>query len=134
LREERANAADADADVVIIDRTGVLGDVYALADAAFVGGGFHAAGLHSVIEPAAFGVPVAYGPKHTMSREAGLLMAAGGGTSARTSRALVEVLTQWLGDRQKREREGLRAREVVRKELGATARSVALVEELLGLA
>lgn len=129
--QERAGSGDGDADVIVLDQVGLLGDVYALADAAFVGGGFHAAGLHSVIEPAAFGVPVAFGPRHTMSREAGLLLAAGGGATARTSRALAEVLTQWLGDQQKREREGQRAREVVRAELGATARSVALVEELL---
>ena len=32
--------------------------LYALATAAYVGGGFHAAGLHSVLEPAAFGAPV----------------------------------------------------------------------------
>jgi 3-deoxy-D-manno-octulosonic-acid transferase len=125
--------ADRDADVIIVDRVGVLGDLYAIADAAFVGGGFHAAGLHSVIEPAAFGIPVAFGPRHTMSREAGLLLAAGGGAAITTARALTEVASQWLSDKKKREREGERAREVVRAELGATDRSVALVEGLLTL-
>jgi len=48
-------------DVILIDRVGVLGDLYGAADLAFVGGGFHSAGLHSVIEPAAFGVPVLLG-------------------------------------------------------------------------
>ncbi len=124
---------EGDADVIIVDRVGVLGDLYALADAAFVGGGFHADGLHSVIEPAAFGVPVAFGPRHEMSREAGLLLTAGGGASVKTARALTEVVSQWLGDRKKREREGERSRAVVQRELGATERSVALVEELLGL-
>src|SRR5262249_36413758 len=52
----------ATADVVLVDRFGLLGDLYALADVAFVGGGFHAAGLHSVLEPAAFGAPVLFGP------------------------------------------------------------------------
>ncbi len=120
-----------DADVVIVDRVGVLGDLYALGDAAFVGGGFHAAGLHSVIEPAAFGIPVAFGPRHDMSREAGLLLAAGGGASVTSARALTEVLSQWLGDAKKRQREGERARAVVQQELGATDRSVALVEALV---
>ncbi len=129
--EERASPVDADADVIVVDRVGILGELYAVASAAFVGGGFHSAGLHSVIEPAAFGVPVAFGPGHTMSREAGLLLAAGGAVSMRTSRALTEVFTQWLADRNKREREGQRAREVVRAELGATSRSVALIEEMI---
>jgi 3-deoxy-D-manno-octulosonic-acid transferase len=131
--ETSESPADRDADVIIVDRVGVLGDVYAIGDAAFVGGGFHAAGLHSVIEPAAFGIPVAFGPRHTMSREAGLLLAAGGGASITTARALTEVASQWLSDRKKREREGERAREVVRAELGATDRSVALVEGLLAV-
>ena len=49
LTHARLSSADArTADVVIIDRVGVLGDLYALATVAFVGGGFHAAGLHSV--------------------------------------------------------------------------------------
>lgn len=130
--EERSSSTDAEADMIILDRVGILGEVYAVASAAFVGGGFHSAGLHSVIEPAAFGVPVAFGPRHQMSREAGLLLKAGGAAAVRTSRALAEVLTQWLADRNKREREGQRARDVVRIELGATARSVALVEDLIG--
>ena len=71
------------AKLVVVDRTGVLGELYALADAAFVGGGFHAAGLHSVLEPAAYGVPVAFGPMHRGSREAGLLIRATGAASAR---------------------------------------------------
>lgn len=131
--ESSESTTDRDADVIIVDRVGVLGDLYAIGDAAFVGGGFHAAGLHSVIEPAAFGIPVAFGPRHTMSREAGLLLAAGGGASITTARALTEVASQWLCDRKKREREGERAREVVRVELGATDRSVALLEGLLAL-
>ena len=57
----RLDEAAPETDVVLVDRVGVLGDLYALADVAFVGGGFHNAGLHSVLEPAAFGVPVLFG-------------------------------------------------------------------------
>ena len=67
------------ADVVVVDRVGVLGELYALADIAFVGGGFHAAGLHSVLEPAAFGAPVLFGPRIENSRDAALLAQRGGG-------------------------------------------------------
>jgi 3-deoxy-D-manno-octulosonic-acid transferase len=48
-----------------------------------------------------------------------------------SARALTEVLSQWLGDVKKRQREGERARTVVQQELGATDRSVALVEALV---
>ena len=61
VARDRLDEATSDTDIVVVDRVGVLGDLYALADIAFVGGGFHAAGLHSVLEPAAFGAPVSSG-------------------------------------------------------------------------
>src|SRR5438552_7122393 len=73
----RVDEASGIADIVLVDRFGVLGELYALADAAFVGGGFHAAGLHSVLEPAAFGAPVVFGPRHEKSRDAMMLLGAG---------------------------------------------------------
>src|SRR5207245_7733006 len=66
------------APVIVVDRVGILADLYALADVAFVGGGFHRAGLHSVLEPAVVGVPVTVGPHWHMSRDATLLVERGG--------------------------------------------------------
>jgi 3-deoxy-D-manno-octulosonic-acid transferase len=122
------------ADVVLVDRVGVLGDLYAIADVAFVGGGFHAAGLHSVLEPAAFGAPVLFGPRFTGSRDARILMQAGGGASAATAGELEERLAAWLGDAPTRHEAGSRARRVVREGLGAARRSFDLVEGLLAVA
>lgn len=119
------------ADVVLVDRMGVLGDLYALADIAYVGGGFHRAGLHSTIEPAAYGVPVLFGPRHQGSREAGLLLAAGGAQSVADASALRAALSHWLTDPDARRAAGAAAQGVVHQELGATARSVALIEALL---
>ena len=64
-------------DVVLVDRMGILAELYVAASVAYVGGGFHRAGLHSVIEPAAAGVPVLFGPRHGGSRDARLLLEAG---------------------------------------------------------
>lgn len=119
------------ADVVLVDRLGVLGDLYALADIAFVGGAFHAAGLHSVLEPAAFGAPVLFGPRFGASRDAALLIEAGGGASVERTLQLRERLEAWLGNDAARHAAGARAREVVRGGLGAAGRSLALVEGLL---
>lgn len=113
-------------DVVLVDRVGVLGDLYALANTAFVGGGFHSAGLHSVIEPAAYGVPVLFGPRHDMSREAGLLLAAGGAESPVDIDSLSTALRRWLLD-DAWQPAGAHARAVVEQELGATARALAIV-------
>jgi 3-deoxy-D-manno-octulosonic-acid transferase len=120
------------ADVVVVDRVGVLGDLYALADAAYVGGGFHAAGLHSVLEPAAFGVPVLFGPRFANSRDAGLLIAAGGGRSEGDAEGLARVLGTWLADASVRLEAGRRARDLVRDGLGAAELSWQLVAGLLG--
>jgi 3-deoxy-D-manno-octulosonic-acid transferase len=60
--------------VIVVDRVGILADLYAVGDVAFVGGGFHRAGLHSVLEPAVFGVPAIMGPHWQMSRDAALLL------------------------------------------------------------
>src|SRR5439155_893483 len=68
----------ADADLLLVDRFGLLGDLYALGDIAFVGAGFHAAALHSVLEPAAYAQPVLFGPQHTRSRDALLLLRSNG--------------------------------------------------------
>ncbi len=126
--DDRAAAA---ADVVLVDRVGVLAELYAAADAAYVGGGFHAAGLHSVLEPAAFGVPVAFGPRHAGSRDAGLLVASGGGSAAATGRALGELLRRWRTSDALRAQAGAAARGVVEAGLGADRRTWALVASLL---
>jgi len=119
------------ADVVLVDRLGVLGDLYSLADAAFVGGGFHAAGLHSVLEPAAFGVPVLFGPRHHGSRDATLLLDADAAESAADARELERALERWITHADERCAMGAAARTVVHGGLGAAERSWKLVQELL---
>ncbi len=125
--------ANSEHDVVLVDRVGVLGELYALADVAYVGGGFHAAGLHSVLEPAAFGAPVLFGPRHTNSRDAGLLIACRGGESVADAEALAEALRIVLGEPDTRARAGAAALRLVQQGLGAAERSVELVEQVLGL-
>jgi 3-deoxy-D-manno-octulosonic-acid transferase len=128
----RLGASDSpDADVVLVDRVGVLGDLYALADVAFIGGGFHAAGLHSVLEPAAFGAPVVFGPRHTGSRDAGLLLDARAAATAHDTTSLEASLEAWLDDPAARRTSGDAAREVVRAGLGAAERSYDLVAQLM---
>ena len=69
---------------------------------------------------------------HDMSREAGLLLAAGGAHSVANARELEARLRGWLSDSAHRKVEGARARGVVEHERGGTARSVRLIEQLLG--
>jgi 3-deoxy-D-manno-octulosonic-acid transferase len=125
------DSSAADADVIVVDRVGVLVDLYAVATVAYVGGGFHAAGLHSVIEPAAFGVPVLFGPHFTASRDAELLIERGGGFAVDSSAELSRQLVTLMGDRGERDIARSRARALVESGLGAAERSAALVNALL---
>jgi 3-deoxy-D-manno-octulosonic-acid transferase len=132
LRLARISAADAgEADVVLVDRYGILGDLYALADVAYVGGGFHSAGLHSVLEPAAFGAPVLFGPRHDKSRDARRLIEAGGGAAVTGVTDLSLRLGDWLGSLPARDSAGEAARSMVQEGTGAAERSFALVSGLL---
>ena len=132
LRLARLGAPSAaTAEVVLVDRVGVLGELYALADVAFVGGGFHRAGLHSVLEPAAYAAPVLFGPYHAGSRDAALLVAAGGAFAEADAAALALRLDELLGSVATRQAAGSRALAIVRGGLGAAERSYALVERLL---
>ena len=129
-----ARVDDADpsvADVVVVDRVGVLGDLYSIADLAYVGGGFHSAGLHSVLEPASFGAPVLFGPRHDNSRDAALLEQRGGGVAAVNASDLARRLRGWATDATARREAGNYARALVRSGVGAAERSFALVERLL---
>jgi 3-deoxy-D-manno-octulosonic-acid transferase len=118
-------------DIVILDRMGILGDMYALADIAYVGGGFHRPGLHSVLEPAAFGKPVVFGEPFSRSRDAELLIAGGGARSVAKTADLTGVLFQWLVDSNARNSAGQAARQVVQKGLGAAEASYDLLQKLL---
>ena len=134
---ERLSTADGPAPLVVVDRVGVLATLYGAGTMAYVGGGFGRAGLHSVLEPAAWGVPVAFGPCWGNSRDAALLLTQGGGTAlpqlgTRTAAAALE--TQWHGwitDDVGRRAQGSQARQVIERGLGASERSAEMLAGLI---
>jgi 3-deoxy-D-manno-octulosonic-acid transferase len=84
-----------------------------------------------VLEPAAFGAPVIFGPRQQNSRDADLLLDAGGAVTAADATSLEAALEYWLTDADLRRAAGDVARSVVRNGLGAAERSYALVSELM---
>jgi 3-deoxy-D-manno-octulosonic-acid transferase len=128
-----AGAAPKDAVLVVVDQTGVLADLYSLGQATYVGGGYHRAGLHSVLEPAVFGVPVAFGPRWRMSRDAAVLIERGAAVALPVEgrRALQELWMRWRRDAGLRAQVGAAGAAVVREGRGAAARTAALVIALL---
>jgi 3-deoxy-D-manno-octulosonic-acid transferase len=135
LSVERLSVAEvagaASADVVIVDRIGILADLYAVAAIAYVGGGFGKDGLHSVVEPAALGVPVLYGPAHGNAREAGDLAQSGGGFIINDTASLASRITTLLDDATALALAGIAARTFVESRLGGAAANAALLAGLL---
>lgn len=118
-------------DVVVVDRMGVLADLYAIAAVAYVGGGFHDSGLHSLVEPAVFRVPVIVGPNHSDSRDAQLMLSAGGAMSVDSAAQLARSLTRLMTDETERTDRSDAIGTVVAAELGAADRTFEIVRELL---
>ena len=120
-----------DSDVILVDQYGILGDMYALAHAAYVGGGFHGAGLHSLLEPAAFGAPVLIGPMHTDNRDARLLVNGGGAVRCPGPGDISARLLAWFRNPAVHQRASASAQRVVEAGLGAADRSLELVESIM---
>jgi 3-deoxy-D-manno-octulosonic-acid transferase len=108
------------APVTIVDRVGVLYRLYALADLAFVGGGFGGA-VHNTMEPAAMGVPVAIGPRHGDPHEVAAL-AEGGGLKIVGTAAELRSWWETLLDGDRARRSGEAARQALHGLAGATGR------------
>jgi 3-deoxy-D-manno-octulosonic-acid transferase len=70
LFSSKENTDLSKAEVFIIDTIGILTKIYSYADIAYVGGGFGNPGVHNILEPATFGVPIIIGPNYSHFAEA----------------------------------------------------------------
>ncbi|WP_437192957.1 3-deoxy-D-manno-octulosonic acid transferase [Planctomicrobium sp. SH527] len=114
--------------VVLLDTVGELGACWGLADVAFVGGSFGNRGGQNMLEPAAYGAAVCYGPNTSNFRQVVELLEQHQATvRTRSPEELKTFVRSMLNDRQQAETLGHRAREVVLAQQGATARTVALI-------
>ncbi|MGH7483637.1 MAG: 3-deoxy-D-manno-octulosonic acid transferase, partial [Longimicrobiales bacterium] len=114
-------------EVLILDRLGVLADAYAAGHAAYVGGGFGDDGLHSVVEPAALGVPVIFGSRHGNTREAGGLRDAGGGIEVHDRDELCFAITGLARAPEAAGTIGAVARRFVEERRGGARRNAGLI-------
>lgn len=89
---------DSDARVMIIDNIGMLSSAYRYAYGAVVGGGF-GKGIHNILEPACWFIPVIFGPNHLKFREATDLIRLGGAASFKTYDDFERILNSWINDR-----------------------------------
>jgi 3-deoxy-D-manno-octulosonic-acid transferase len=135
-RTELASAAERRATmpgVVLVDTIGELGAVWGLADVAYVGGSLDGKrGGQNMIEPAAYGAAVVFGPHVWNFRDtAERLVRAEAARQVRDGSELEGIVHELLGNAAERARLGEAARDFVSRQQGATERTVAMLGELL---
>jgi 3-deoxy-D-manno-octulosonic-acid transferase len=121
LFSEKETKNLADYDVFIIDTIGILTKIYSYADIAYVGGGFGNPGVHNLLEPATFGVPIVIGPNYSHFAEATALVNTGGCISISNHDELVDTFSNLIANENIRQEKGHICATFVQMNQGATA-------------
>lgn len=116
--------------IIIIDSIGILLTLYFYADIAYVGGSFKQ-GIHNVLEPAVYGIPVMFGPKIQTSQEAQTLVKKGAGLLIKDKAEAYKILKQLLSDSEYCNSLGKIAGEYVTSNIGATDKIVTEINKYL---
>lgn len=106
LFSEKDNKNLPEFDVFIVDTIGILSKIYSYADIAYVGGAMGSTGLHNILEPAAFGVPVIIGKNYKKFPEAFQMIDNGGVISIKNQQELYQILDKLIENPQKRKELG----------------------------
>jgi 3-deoxy-D-manno-octulosonic-acid transferase len=119
-------------DVFIGDSMGELPLFYGASDVAFVGGSLVPVGGHNPLEPAALGVPIVVGPHlFNFAEISTRLCAAGAARIVNNARELADVVIEFLGDRDRRQRMGQQGKLFVEQNRGALDQVVRLIDRLM---
>ena len=120
LFSEKDSLNLSDYDVLIIDTIGILTKVYSYADIAYVGGGMGSTGLHNVLEPAVFGIPVLIGKNYSKFNEAKELVALGGVLSISSPEQFATAMDSLINSPDKRAAIGAINSRYITEKQGAT--------------
>lgn len=105
--------------IIIIDSIGILLTLYNYAHFAYIGGSFKQ-GIHNVLEPAVYGIPVIFGPKIQNSQEALELVKKGGSAIIKNKDTAYKTIKKLLRDAKTRNKMGKISFNYVNSNLGAT--------------
>ena len=122
LFSEKENTDISNYDVLIVDTIGILTKIYSYADIAYVGGGFGNPGVHNILEPATFGIPIVVGPNYNHFAEATALVHQEGCISINTQTELNETLNNLISNEDIRHEKGHICETFVQMNKGATSR------------
>lgn len=121
LFSEKGNQSLSNQQVFIIDTIGILTKIYSYADIAYVGGGFGNPGVHNILEPATFGIPIVIGPNYSHFAEATALVKLEGCVSIKNNKDLLETFDDLIYKPDIRFQKGAICRQFVQQNKGATA-------------
>lgn len=119
LFSDKADKNLAEYQVFIIDTIGILTKIYAAANVAYVGGGLKT-GLHNILEPATFGIPVVIGNKYDKFNEAIDLVAQKGCISISNQKEFTSIFKKFKNDENFRNQTGQINKNYIQENLGAT--------------
>jgi 3-deoxy-D-manno-octulosonic-acid transferase len=121
LFSEKGNTNLSDYDVLIVDTIGILTKIYSYADIAYVGGGFGNPGVHNILEPATFGIPIIVGPNFSHFAEAVALVHQEGCVSISNYEELYNAFSNLIANEDIRYEKGHICSTFVEMNKGATA-------------
>ena len=118
VRWSQVNTATLDVRILLIDSVGILAGIYHSAKIAYVGGAF-TTGVHNILEPAAMGASVSFGPKHSNSMEALIMLEQKLATTVKNSSEFQNWLFDILGNQELCDQLGRSSKEFVETQAGA---------------
>lgn len=121
--------ADPEKRILIIDSIGILNKIYRFASIAYVGGGF-GRGIHNILEPASYHIPVIFGPRYHKFAEAVDLIHRGGAFSIKDQEDLTVVITK-LTEEANYEKAANVCRGYINEKTGATSEIMKYLEQNL---
>jgi 3-deoxy-D-manno-octulosonic-acid transferase len=120
LFSEKSNIDLSSFNVFVIDTIGILTKIYSYADIAYVGGGFGNPGVHNLLEPATFGIPIVIGPNYSHFAEAIALVGLEGCVSIKNQSELNDAFNLLLQNEEERLEKGHICSTFVQMNKGAT--------------
>jgi len=118
-------------DVFIVDTIGVLTKIYSMADAAYVGGGLTKNGVHNILEPATFGVPIVIGPQYKKYKEVVDLVALKGCKVIANQNEFSAIFTKLRENESYRQQLGNINTDFIKENIGATEATMKYINSQL---
>jgi 3-deoxy-D-manno-octulosonic-acid transferase len=132
LFSEKSNAGNlSDYNVFIIDTVGLLTKIYSYGTIAYVGGGFGNPGVHNILEPATFGLPIVIGPNYSHFAEAIQLVNLGGCITISNNTELKDSLDHLLSDQSFLSEKSRICKSYIQDNTGATNIILRMVSEAI---